>query len=203
MSKRPSPLPLVVGAWIGACGLGMWQLFAHAATPIAIVAVPERLPGAAAAAMHWPGQRPLLVIAAHPQCPWLPGTLDALSLALTDNPDIDLRVLVYRPSVQPPAWDEQAFAILCQGLPADTTIVDRDGLLARAIGAERSGHVGLYDRTGRLTFAGGITDVRDQNGDHAAMPALRRALTDPASIAATLRTPVSGCPLTTAAAPPR
>ncbi|MDB5340668.1 MAG: redB, partial [Planctomycetaceae bacterium] len=48
---------------------------------------------------------------------------------------------------------------------------DNDGVLARQFGAHSSGTVLLYDRTGRLQFAGGITAGRGHSGEN---PGARR-----------------------------
>ena len=82
MASRPSPTALVVAAWLGLCGVGAWQLLAHATVAGAVGPVPARLPAELAQALRWSGQRPLVVVAAHPQCPCLPSTLDTLADAL-------------------------------------------------------------------------------------------------------------------------
>lgn len=194
MSRDPSLL-LVLTAWIGLCVAGVWQLTAHATTPGASGLVPERLPPDLAARLSWSGQRPLLVVAAHPQCSCLPSTLDALAATvLEDERDVELRVLVYEPSVAPAEWDAAARETLCSGLPASAVVRDRDGALAAALGAATSGHVSLYAPVGQLVFAGGVTAGRGHSAsDNAAARRLRALLhTIPAQ---PTRTAVFGCPM--------
>lgn len=192
MSRRSS-VHLVLTAWLGLCGAGVWQLAEHATTPGAVGAVPQRLPEDVRAALRWSGERPLLVVAAHPQCPCLPSTFDELSAVLQDERDVDLRVLAFEPSDPPAEWDPTARDTLCEGLPEGTVVVDRDGHLAEALGAKTSGHVSLYAPVGQLVFTGGITAGRGHGGANSASRALRRLLHSVPDHPT--RTAVFGCPM--------
>lgn len=176
-------MPFVIAAWLAASGTGMWQLHTGKAQPVANQRLaaqtpPARLPHGLRVPLAWSAERPLLVVAAHPQCSLLPATFDELTKVLRGIAAIDLRVLVYSPRVPPADWDQQAFVTLSQGLPAHCVVVDRDGELAHALGADRSGHVRLYTPAGALAFAGGITKG-EAPPELRAADLLRRAIADP------------------------
>ncbi|MCB9877353.1 MAG: hypothetical protein H6835_07100 [Planctomycetes bacterium] len=212
MSTRTTLTPWILAAWFGLAGAGAWQLVEHATAAGTVGAVPQQLTRDQVAALRWQGNRPLLVVAAHPQCPCLPSTLDGLARVLTEHPEVELRVLVYTPSKRPPSWDEAQSRTLCDGLPDGAVVRDRDGQLAASLGAETSGHVSLYAPVGALAFAGGITQGRGHTGANQAERALLRAL-DAASprrgtssseqpetttSGPAVQTAVFGCPLTDA-----
>jgi hypothetical protein len=184
---------VVLSAAAGLVGAGQWLLFAHATTPGATATVPDPLPADLANELAWTGDRALVLVAAHPQCPCLPATLGELDRALREFPNTAVRYLVHTPSAPPPEWDAALGSRLRQRLPAGTVRDDRDGMVARQFGCATSGHVLLYAADGSLQFSGGITAGRGHAGDNAASRALRAALAKPAT--ATTRTAVFGCPL--------
>lgn len=212
MSAIPTMTLWVLAAWLGLAGAGAWQLAEHATTAGTIGDVPQRLSAELAGALHWQGRRPLLVLAAHPQCPCLPSTLDGLARVLERHPEVELRMLVYTPGTNPPSWDDSRWQTLRDGLPDGTVLRDPDGRLATALGATTSGHLSLYAPIGTLTFHGGITQGRGHTGENPAERALLQALelasprgagaSHPATRNApqdAIATAVFGCPLTTSA----
>ena len=145
------------------------------------------------AALRWDRTQPLLMLAAHPQCPCLPATLVELQRALAQGSPPTLRVLVHTPSTPPPAWDAADDAALRRGLPAGAVVDDHDGALAAALGLRTSGHVLLFARDGSLRFTGGITAGRGHEGDNRAGRTLTACLGDTGKPSAS--TAVFGCPL--------
>jgi hypothetical protein len=70
---------------------------------------------------------------------------------------------------------------------------DRGGDLARQFGVLTSGHVLLYDSSGRLIYSGGITASRGHRGGNLGKSALWAAILGAPSDRGSI--PVFGCPL--------
>lgn len=204
MGVPPRPLiTAVVVSWLCLCALGMWQIADHTTAAGSVGNVPEALPLDIAKRLDWNGECSLLLLAAHPQCPCLPASLDELGSVLATAENTTLRILVFEPRQAPRSWDRSASETLFRGLPKGTVVRDRDGELAAQLGARTSGHVSCYDATGHLQFAGGITGSRGHRGDNPNRRALTAALQQSATrshraaTGAPTRTAVFGCPLDT------
>ncbi len=183
----------VVASWAALCATGMWQLSEHASTTGAHGRVMTRMTSDVATALHWSFDQNLLVLAAHPQCPCLAASLDALKTVLAEQPTIAARILIFEPSQKPPQWDQEARDRLSKAWPDGTIITDHGGELATKLGATTSGHISLFQANGGLSFAGGITGSRGHRGDNQYLRALQQAMWSPTNEPA--RTPVHGCPL--------
>jgi len=198
-----SLITAVVASWLSLCALGMWQIADHATTAGSVGSVPEALPIGVAKQLNWSGECNLLLLAAHPQCPCLPASLDELGAVFETAENTTLRILVFEPKNTPKSWDPTASDTLFRGLPEGTVIRDRDGQLAEQLGARTSGHISLYDTGGLLQFAGGITGSRGHRGDNDNRQALTVALRQAkargnrATTYSPTRTAVFGCPLDT------
>lgn len=199
-----SVVTLVTASWLSLCSAGLWQLGEHATSAGSAGSPPRILPAGVADGLSWSGDRTLLVLIAHPQCPCLAASLDELQAVLDAAPDTALRILVFEPTRRPKSWEPTASSTLFGDLPAGTVILDQDGELARSLGATTSGHVSMYAQNGRLAFAGGITGSRGHRGDNESRRALQRALRTTnspqrsRSQPTTPRpTPVYGCPFDT------
>lgn len=183
----------VLATWATLVAVGQALLLEHTTAAGDPGQPPAALPHELAAALHWDRTQPLLLLAAHPQCPCLPATLTELQRALADKPPPLLRVLVHTPSSPPPAWDARAAADLRSTLPNGAAIDDRDGALAAQLGLRTSGHVLLFARDGNLRFTGGVTAGRGHQGDNRAGRTLAAILGDAGKPQAS--TAVFGCPL--------
>ena len=157
---------------------------------------------AAAAETHWPARiglpkatgRDTLVMVVHPDCPCSRASMSELA-ALAANCENELSIDIL--FAQPPGLDEKiestelwqsAMQIECANL-----IIDKDGLLARKLGATTSGNVFLYDTSGTLRFSGGITDSRGHAGNNAGRSAIEAIVRKQAP--GVTSTPVFGCAL--------
>jgi hypothetical protein len=183
----------VLATWATLVAVGQALLLEHTTAAGDPGQPPAALLQDLAAALKWDRTQPLLLLAAHPQCPCLPATLAELQRALADAPPPVLRVLVHTPSSPPPAWDARATSDLRRTLPAGAAIDDRDGALATQLGLRTSGHVLLFATDGRLRFTGGVTAGRGHQGDNLAGRTLVASLRDAGKPQAT--TAVFGCPL--------
>lgn len=183
----------VLAAWATLVAVGQALLLEHTTVAGDPGQPPAALPRDLAAALRWDQTQPLLLLAAHPQCPCLPATLAELQRALGATAPPTLRVLVHTPSSPPPEWDAAADAALRRTLPNGAAIDDRDGALAAALGLRTSGHVLLFATDGRLRFTGGVTAGRGHQGDNRAGRTLAAMLADAGKPQAS--TAVFGCPL--------
>ena len=183
----------VLAAWATLVAAGQALLLEHSTAAGDPGHPPAVLSRELAQALRWDQTQPLLLLAAHPQCPCLPATLAELQRALAGAAPPALRVLVHTPSSPPPAWDSGGDAELRRRLPAGAAIDDRDGALATALGLRTSGHVLLFAADGRLRFTGGVTAGRGHEGDNRAGRTLAAMLGDAGKPQAS--TAVFGCPL--------
>ncbi|MCU0866998.1 MAG: hypothetical protein MUC36_24705 [Planctomycetes bacterium] len=163
---------------LAACGAlvaaGTTLLLLHGTTAGARGATPTMLPPPVATAVGAPAGAPLLLLAAHPQCPCLPATLEQLTAIDGSSPL--LRVLVFTPNPPPADWDPAATEYLRRLLPTGSFVADLDGQLALRLGLQTSGHLLLYGNDGTLRFDGGITMGRGHRGGNPAARSLQKAL---------------------------
>jgi hypothetical protein len=97
------------------------------------------------------------------------------------------------------SWGVTALRTQAAGIQGVTVISDDDGLLSREFGAATSGHILLYDGTGRLRFSGGITPSRGQEGESAGKERLLAILNASTPTGEVVQSSVYGCPLLDAA----
>lgn len=183
---------LIATLWFGGVGVGLATLDRAALVPGASGAV----------AADWPGKQILpfesnranLVIFAHPLCPCTRATLHELQTLLTrTHAAINVRVCFFEPSHPSADWQRGPLWDLAASISGVKVQTDPDGRLADAFGAKTSGWATLYDPSGRLRFAGGITAARGHEGDNAGVDAI--ALILQGNSPAVARTPVFGCAL--------
>ncbi len=136
----------------------------------------DNAPGEAAAAPHvWPvstalvraSGQPTLILLAHPQCSCTRASLAELGEALaraTIRPKT--YVLFLKPEGLSDEWAVSDLWRIAAALPEVTVVRDDAGAEARRFGVSTSGQTLLYDTTGRLLFAGGITGARAHQGDN-------------------------------------
>ena len=139
-----------------------------------------------------------VVMAAHPRCPCTRASADELELALAGATEPrELVILAFRPEAGA-ANDHPGFADTptlrrLASLDGARVVADPGGALAARLGALTSGHTLVYDPSGRLRFAGGLTPSRAHVGPNTGSAAVRALLrAEPARAA---DAPVYGCPL--------
>jgi hypothetical protein len=114
---------------------------------------------------------------------------------------LDVTVLFARPEGVEEGWEKTDLWREALTLPGALVLVDERGLEAKRFGAETSGHVVVYDGSGKLVFSGGITGSRGHAGENVGEGCV-------VSVARGERaghdsTPVYGCPLEGKCEPPR
>jgi hypothetical protein len=182
-----------LAAWLGVVGLGFWGLALYETRPGTEAAAPPSWPAQSGLALD--PDRPTLMLFLHPHCPCSRASLNELEGLLQRHPqDLRTYVLVCKPPGVPEGWEQSATWQQAVALPGVRLQADDRDRERRLFGAETSGQVLLFDRTGRLRYSGGITPARGREGDNpgrAAVEALLRGET-----AAVSQGPVFGCPLT-------
>ncbi|MDB5340781.1 MAG: hypothetical protein JWN70_6400 [Planctomycetaceae bacterium] len=153
---------------------------------------PERWPNSASIAS--PAGKPVLLMFLHPHCPCSRASLAELTRLMAQvRGKATIQLLFFaseqfeQPAGECPLWKK---AITIPDVQVDRDI---DGVLARQFGAYSSGKVLLYDRTGQLQFAGGITAGRGHGGDNPGARAIVGALNGQRVLQRSY--PVFGCPI--------
>jgi hypothetical protein len=164
----------------------------------------ESTPGPAGAMLgHWPGpgrvplqgDRHTLIMAVHPRCPCTRASLAELARILTRCAGlVEVYVLIFIPESGGQGWGPTDSLRRLGTLAGVHLIEDVGGVEAARFGARTSGHVALYAPDGRLLFRGGITSVRDHEGDNAGRQAIL-SLVCGQPAASPAATPVFGCPI--------
>jgi hypothetical protein len=163
----------------------------------------ESTPGSAAVRRsRWPQasrvcpdpERANLVLLAHPRCPCTRASLDELArIAERCRDAVAVHVVLYRPGGEPPRWGATSLQRRAAAIAGSRLLDDPDGREAARFGAATSGQTFLYDRAGRLVFAGGITAARGQTGNNQGSDAVIALLSG--AQAPRADTPVFGCPI--------
>lgn len=189
--RKGSRQGVLAAAWFTALLLGSVALGAYSHTPGPRGTAPSVWPADDLGA-H-PG-RAVLVLFAHPGCPCTAASFEAAE-TLAREADGALDVVVY--FTHPPGEDhdwrsfdlyrEVRASRLAEARP------DPGGHIARASGAETSGHALLFLASGALAYDGGLTPSRGHIGAFRGTAAIREALVHPPET--TVRTAVFGCAL--------
>lgn len=133
-----------------------------------------------------------LVMVAHPRCPCTRASVTELSRLMTRLPErLTATVWFYVPAGELAEWAQTGLWKSAAVLPHVAVKADFEGRMAAKLGLETSGHVLLFDPTGRRVFSGGITGTRGHEGDNAGRGALEALVLGQTAEPAT--TPVFGC----------
>jgi hypothetical protein len=194
----PVPRNLLVGfglvCWLVVVVAGFVWIWHYKSIPGAPGATPEQWP--AASQMQLAGDKPTLVMLAHPKCDCTRASLGELRQVMSRFSDrVAAHILLVRPFGSPASWVSSSSAnwALASSIPGVDVCEDVDGAEAARFGAETSGEVVLYSPHGRLLFRGGITGVRGHEGDNVGLQRLMAALTSPSAQLAESK--VFGCAL--------
>jgi hypothetical protein len=117
--------------------------------------------------------RHTLIMAVHPGCPCTRISVSEPASILTRcEGRVEVYVLIFTPERGDEAWRPIEGLRRLGTIAGVHLIEDRGGAEAARFGARTSGHVASHAPDGPLVFRGGITSVRDHDGD---MPASRRS----------------------------
>jgi hypothetical protein len=141
---------------------------------------------------------PELILLVHPHCPCSRATIGELAklMARCDG-KLHATVLMVRPVGVPSGWEKTDLWSSAAAIPGVTVISDEEGRQSNRFGAATSGQTLLYSASGRLMFAGGITESRGHSGDNAGESAIISLVLNTNAFpgAQLLTTPVYGCAL--------
>lgn len=191
-------VPMALVLWVGGLGVGLEALWSYAYTPGPAAEAPRQFPRQRGVTLD--GTRPTMLMFLHPQCSCSQASVHELQVLLSRAPGrIAVRAVMARDPV-PGSGAGVSLRAQAEALPDVEVISDERGDAARAFGARVSGQVLVYDTSGALAFAGGITSARGHEGDNdgldlAVAIALGRRPTG-------RQTPVFGCLLSEASGPP-
>ncbi len=172
---------------------GMFVLWRYEATPGPVHTADVDWPAASSIVPNH--ELPTLVIFAHPRCPCTKATIAELEALMTHNQGrVDVRVYFFQPTDRPRDWSQTDLYDAAAAIPGVKVAMDPDNVEANRFGAKTSGYSMLFDRRGKLLFAGGITAARGHQGDNDGIAAIGTLLSGGQS--ETQDTPVFGCPLT-------
>lgn len=108
-----------------------------------------------------------LLVFAHPRCPCTHATIDELAWVMTRCADqVECQVLFVHPKGKSLEWVQDDLWRKASSISGVNVCTDGDGQLAKVFGAQTSGHVMMYDTSGRLRFEGGITPSRGHRGSN-------------------------------------
>jgi hypothetical protein len=193
---RPRESRIVLTAvgilWVLVVMAGLGAIHAYESTPGPAGVLQLRWPQGSRACPD-PG-RANLVLLAHPRCPCTRASLDELARIVARCGDsAAVHILFFQPGGAPGRWGATDLRRRAAAIPGARVLDDPDGHEAARFGAATSGHVLLYDRDGRLLFAGGITAARGQAGANPGSEAVIALLSGASADRGDA--PVFGCPL--------
>jgi hypothetical protein len=185
-------LAIAGGLWLTCVAAGLATLWAYDNAPGEGATAPTTWPSATT--LQRSSDRPTLVVLAHPQCSCTRASLGELAEALA-RADVKPKtyVLFLKPDGFTEDWLQSDLWRTAASLPDTTVIRDDNGQEALRFGASTSGQTLLYDKSGHLLFAGGITGARAHRGDNEGRRAIVALLNQGSS--ASPKTNVFGCRL--------
>lgn len=150
--------------WVVLVSLGFFLLVHYSATPGEAADAPPEWPSDAEVPLYDEGYT--LVMVVHPHCSCTRASVAELAELMTDHEGrIRGHVLFARPEGFDEEW-ERTDLWDSASLIADIEVWDDElGRRAEKFGAKTSGQTYLYDPSGRLRFAGGITPSRSHQGN--------------------------------------
>lgn len=152
-------------AWMGAVGAGIERIWNYASTPGMSSSAPRAWPGSSLISPH--AGRATLVMFVHPRCSCTRASLQELQGILNRSRAAPaVWILLLDPLSAGSDWDRTPIADAARRIGNATVVTDAVGAEAARFGASTSGHVVIYDSSGRLQFSGGITGARGHVGDN-------------------------------------
>jgi hypothetical protein len=201
---RPRSIPLwilngMLACWILMISAGLLLLEAHSVRP------GDR----GSPTGHWPVDTPLrlnksrlnLLIFLHPRCPCSRASLVELARIMSRcRGRVSAKAVVFRPDPMTEEWSRSELGIehALTDLPNVPFCYDSGGVEARRFGVLTSGHVLLFDESGRRIFDGGITPSRGHEGENRGSDDVVALVLDTDGrhdLSSRPATPVFGCPI--------
>ena len=178
--------------WLCALAVASAAVWRYKSTPGATPDAPSRWPEGSS--VQRDANRATLVVLAHPLCPCTRATMTELQkLAARLRDKAALRVVFLKPDGTDASWEKSGLIETARSILGAEVLIDRGGVETARFGGRSSGYTLLYDRTGELMFAGGITIARGHEGDSAGSRRIESLVNH--QIADGSTAPVFGCSL--------
>jgi hypothetical protein len=162
---RPLPrvLPALVALWAITLAAAVVWIWNFKTTP----GRPSQPPATWPASVRLPQRGRTLIVTLHPLCACSQATISELGRLMAKlEPPPTVYALFYSSTSEPTRrledttlWQRTA------AIPHVTPLVDANGTMATAFGAETSGDVIAFGARGQLLFHGGLTPARGHEGD--------------------------------------
>jgi hypothetical protein len=190
--RRAMVWTVLVVLWLCSVGTGLAWLMAYDNTPGMMADAPAGWPAGSALARDPAG--PTLIVLAHPRCDCTRASIGELAELLARVRQQPRTFVVFiRPGGVDDAWENTSVWNQATGIRGVRVIRDDNGAEAERFGVHTSGQTLLYDRYGRLVYAGGTTGARGKSGNNVGRSALVELINDARRPGTT--TPVFGCSL--------
>ncbi len=138
--------------------------------------------------------QPTLIMFVHPQCVCSKASMAELGRLVNRLPGrISVEVVFARPPGTADGWERTPLREAALAIPGVVVVDDPGNVEAERFGAATSGTTLLYDASGRLLFAGGITSLRGHEGPSFGQERIVALVTD--GHADRRDSPVFGCEL--------
>ena len=163
--RRIIALVLIASAaiWVTTIVLALDAMRKFESTPGIAADAPQRWPSLTSIDRNADGST--LVMLIHPHCSCSRASIHELAEIIEAAPrTLRTLVFVYRPKESAAGWEQTDVTRAAAGLRRTTLVIDEDGAAARRFGGFTSGQTFLYDREGRLRYAGGVTSLRGHAG---------------------------------------
>ncbi|HLO97235.1 MAG TPA: hypothetical protein VK171_01460 [Fimbriimonas sp.] len=116
-----------------------------------------------------PSRTNTLLVFAHPKCPCTVATLKCLEELHQVHPEIQVELALVIPPNSPKLFEDGPSSEWQASHRWAKRTIDRNGTLAKSLGAIASGHTFLFEEKGDVVFAGGITRARGVVGESTAL----------------------------------
>jgi hypothetical protein len=156
--ERPVKRPCLIACalWIAAVASGLFAMARYELTPAQAPPATDRWPEALPIDLSPSGHT--VVFFAHPRCPCTAATADLLAAMSLRSARV--YVLFTVPSAAGGEWTASALWSRAAAIPGAAVSADPDGAVAASFGVTTSGHVMVFDPSGRRLFSGGLTSGR-------------------------------------------
>lgn len=157
-------LALLSSTWLLAATVGLLWLADYDSKPGFPARPPREWPENVSLARN--SAKPTVLMFLHPRCPCSRASLYELArLAHDERDQLEVLVLFAQPANVAADWLQADLVKKALANHDLRVVIDPGGLLANQFGAQTSGQILVYDRSGMLRFEGGITPGRGHAGD--------------------------------------
>lgn len=152
-------------AWFVAVVAGLVVMFNYESRPGEKPAQPAVFPDNTA--IETSKTLPTVIMFIHPHCPCTRASISELERVHSICHRLaEFKLVAFDPVCSGTEWQTSDLVKTAKAIPGVTVHWDKDGKEARRFNVRTSGHVMLYDTTGKLRFSGGVTSSRGHEGSN-------------------------------------